>query len=111
MVSLSWSCCCGLVVIAIVIVAVVFIIVGIAFVVAVVINRCHPRRLHCLCLLSPSWQRSNGGAAIGAVMAEKVVAQQWQWQRSDSNGGTGTAMAVQQRLRGRSDGLGGAATA
>jgi hypothetical protein len=77
MVSLSWSCRRGLVVVAIVIVAVVSIVVSIAFVVAVVIDRHRRRCLHCRRLLSPSWRRSNGGAAMGAAMAEKVVAQQW----------------------------------
>jgi hypothetical protein len=111
MVSLPWSCRCSLVVIAIVIVAVVSIIVSTVFVVAVVINRrCH----HCLHgrhLLSPSWRCSNGGAAMGAAMAEKVVAQQCRWQCSGGNGGTVMAMAVQGWLRQRSNGLGGAATA
>ncbi len=79
MVSLLWSCRHGLVVIAIVIVAVVSIVVSIAFVVAVVINRRRRRHLHCCRLLSPSWQHSNGGTAMGAAMAEKVVVQQWQW--------------------------------
>ncbi len=95
MVSLSWSCCCGLVIVAIVIVAVVSIVISIAFVFAVVIDHCCRRRLHCRRLLSPSWRRSNGGAVMGAVMAEKVVAQQWRWRRSDGNGGAATAMAVQ----------------
>jgi hypothetical protein len=45
MVSLLWSHCCGLVVVAIVIVAVVSIVVSIAFVVAVIIDRCHRCRL------------------------------------------------------------------
>jgi hypothetical protein len=75
MVSLLWSCCRGLVVVAIVIVAIVSIVISIAFVFAVVIDRCRRRRLHCHRLLSPSWRRSNGGAAMGAAMAEKVVAQ------------------------------------
>jgi hypothetical protein len=75
MVSLSWSCCCGLIVIAIVIVAIVSIVISIAFVVSVAID-CHRRcRLHCCHLLSLLWWRSNGGAAMGAAMAEKVVAQ------------------------------------
>ena len=75
MVSLLWSCCRGLVVIAIVIVAVVSIIISIAFVVAVVINHHRRRRLHCRPLLSPLWRRSNSGAEMGAAMAEKVVVQ------------------------------------
>jgi hypothetical protein len=111
MVLLSWSCCRGLVVIAIVIVAVVSIVISIAFVVAVVINRRCRRRLHCCHLLSPSWRHSNGGAAMGPAMAEKVVAQQWRWWRSNGNDGAAIAMAVQRRLRRRSDGNGGAATA
>jgi hypothetical protein len=48
---------------------------------------------------------------MGAAMAEKVVAQQWQWQRSNDNGGTATAMAVQQRLRRRSNDNGGGGAA
>jgi hypothetical protein len=73
MVLLLWSCCHGLVIVAIVIIAVVSIVISIAFVVTVVIDR-HCRRR----LLSPLWQCSNGGAAMGAAMAEKMVAQQWQ---------------------------------
>ncbi len=110
MVSLSWSCHCGLVVVTIVIVAIVSIVVSITFVAAVVINRRCRHRLHCRRLLSPSWRRSNGSAAMGAVMAEKVVVQQWQCRRSDGNGSAATAMAVQQWLRRRSNGDGGAAT-
>jgi hypothetical protein len=110
-VSLLWSCCRGLVVVAIVIVAVVSIVVSIAFVVAVVMDCPHRHCLHCRRLLSPSWWRSNGGAAMGAAMAEKVVAQQWRWQHSNGNGGAATAMAVQQWLRRCSNGNGGAATA
>jgi hypothetical protein len=94
MVLLLWSCCCGLVVIAIVIIAVVSIIVSIAFIVAVVIDRHFRHRLHCHHLLSPSWQCSNGGAEMGAAMAEKVVAQQWQWWHSNGDGGAATVMAV-----------------
>ncbi len=91
MVLLSWSCCHGLVVVAIVIVAIVSIIVSIAFIVAVVIDcHCH-RHLHCRRLLSLSWRRSNGGAEMGAAMAEKVVVQQWRWRRSNGNGGAATA--------------------
>jgi hypothetical protein len=111
MVLLLWSCCRGLVVVAIVIVAIVSIVVSIAFVVAVVIDRHRHRRLHCCHLLSPSWRRSNGSAEMGAAIAEKVVAQQWQWRRSNGNGGAATAMAVQRRLRWRSDRLSGAAMA
>jgi hypothetical protein len=111
MVLLLWSCRRGLVVVAIVIVAVVSIVVSIAFAIAVIIDHCRRRCLHCHCVLSPSWQCSNGGAAMGAVMAEKVVAQQWQWRRSNGDGGAATAMAVQQRLRQRSDSLGGTAMA
>jgi hypothetical protein len=111
MVLLSWSYHRGLVVVAIVIVAVVSIVVSIAFVVAVVINHCCRCHLHCRRLLSPSWQRINGGAAMGASMAEKVVAQQRQRRRSNGNSGAATAMVVQQRLRRRSNGDGGAATA
>jgi hypothetical protein len=111
MVSLLWSCCRGLVVVAIVIVALVSIVISIAFVVAVLIDHCHRRHLHCCRLLYPSWRRSNGGAEMGTAMAEKVVAQRWQWRRSDGNGSAATAMAVQRWLRWRSDGLGGAATA
>ncbi len=43
---------------------------------------------------------------MGAAMADKVVAQQWQRQRSNGNGGTVTAMEVQQWLRQRSNGNG-----
>jgi hypothetical protein len=111
MVLLSWSCCCGLVVVAIVIVAIVFIIVSIAFIVAVLIDRCCHRCLHCRRLLSPLWRRINGNAAMGAAMAEKVVAQRWQWRHSNGNDGAATAMAVQQWLRRCSNGDGGAATA
>ncbi len=78
MVSLLWSCRCSLLVIAIVIVAVVSIVLSITFVVAVLTDCCCRCGLHCHHLLSPSWQHSNGGAAMGAAMAEKVVAQQWQ---------------------------------
>jgi hypothetical protein len=95
MVLLSWYCGHGLVIVAIVIIAIVSIIVSIAFVVAVVINRHCCRCLHCRRLLSLSWQHSNGGAAMGAAMAEKVVAQRWQWRGSNGNGGAATAMAVQ----------------
>jgi hypothetical protein len=95
MVSLSWSCHRGLVAIAIVIITIVSIVVSIAFVVAVIINRRHRHRLHCRRLLYPLWRRSNGGAEMGAAMAEKVVAQQWQWQCSNGNGGAAMAMAVQ----------------
>ncbi len=77
MVSLLWSCHRGLVVFAIVIVVVVSIVVSIAFVFAVIIDHRRRRHLHCRRLLSPSWRRSNGGAAMGAAMAEKVVVQQW----------------------------------
>jgi hypothetical protein len=94
MVSLLWSCCRGLVVIAIVIVAVVSIVVSIDFIVAVVVNRCPHHHLHCRCLLSPLWQRSNGGTGMGAAMAEKVVAQQRRWRRSDGNGSAATALAA-----------------
>ncbi len=111
MVLLSWSCRRGLVVVAIVIVAVVSIIISIAFVVAVVIDRRRRRRLYCRRILSPSWPRINGGAAMGAVMEEKVVAQRWRWWRSNGDGGAATAMAVQQWLRRRSNGDGGAVTA
>ncbi len=77
MVLLSWSCRRGLVVIAIVILATVSIVISVAFVVAVVID-CHCRHcLHCCRLLSLLWGHSNGGVAMGAAMAEKVVAQQW----------------------------------
>jgi hypothetical protein len=76
-VSLSWSCHRGLVVVAIVIIAVVSIIVSIAFIAAVVIDRRRRRRLHCRRLLSRSWRRSNGSTAMGAAMAEKMVAMQW----------------------------------
>jgi hypothetical protein len=88
MVSLLWSCRHGLIVVAIVIVTVVSIVVSIAFVVTVIINRCRHFCLHCHRLLSLSWRRSNGGAAMGAAMAEKMVAQQWQWQRSNGNRGS-----------------------
>jgi hypothetical protein len=104
MVSLLWSCCCGLVVVAIVIVTIVSIVVSIAFIVAVIIDCCCPCSLHCHPLLSSSWWCSNGGTAMGAAMAEKVVVQQWQWQRSNGD-------AVQRQLRWRSDGLGSTATA
>jgi hypothetical protein len=111
MVLVLWSCCRGLVVVAIVIVAVVSITVSITFVFAAVIDRhcCH--LLHCCLHLSPSWQHSNGGAAMGAAMTEKVVAQQWQWRCSNGNDGAARAMAVQQQLRQRSNGDGGAVTA
>jgi hypothetical protein len=95
MVSLSWSCRRGLVIVAIVILAIASIVVSIAFVVTVTIDCCRRHCLHCHRLLSPFWWRSNGGAAMGAAMAEKVVAQRWRWQRSDGNGGAATAMAVQ----------------
>ncbi len=96
MVLLSWSCHCGLIVVAIVIIAVVSIVISIAFVVAVIIKRRRCRCLHCCHLLSPLWWRSNGGAEMGAAMAEKVVVQQWQWRHSNSNGAAATVMAVQQ---------------
>jgi hypothetical protein len=108
MVLLLWSCHCGLVGIAIVIVAIVSIVISIAFVVAVVI---HHRRLNCCRLLSPLWQCSNGGTAMGAAIAEKVVAQQWQWKCSNGDGSAATAMVVQQWLRRRSNSDWGAATA
>ncbi len=111
MVLLLWSCCRGLVVIAIVIVAVVSIIISIAFVVAVIIDCCCHRPLHCHRLLSPSWWRSNGGAAMGTAMAEKVMVQRWRLRRSNGNGGTVMAMGVQQQLRRRINGNGSAATA
>jgi hypothetical protein len=95
MVSLLWSCCRGLVIVAIVIVAIVSIIVSIAFVVTVVIDHHRHRCLHCHRLLSLSWWSSNGSAAMGAAMAEKVVAQQWQWWCSNGDSGAATAMAVQ----------------
>jgi hypothetical protein len=111
MVLLLWSCRPGLIVVAIVIVAVVSIVISIAFVIAVLID-CRCRHcLHCRRLLSLSWRHSNGGAAMGAAMAEKVVAQQWRWRRSDGDGGTATAMAVQQWLRQCSNSNGGVATA
>jgi hypothetical protein len=91
MVLLSWSCHRGLVVIAIVIIAVVSVVVSNTFVVTVVIDRhCH-HCLHCHSLLSPLWRRSNGGTAMGAAMAEKVVAQQWQWRCSNGDGSAATA--------------------
>jgi hypothetical protein len=111
MVSLSWSCHCGLVVIAIVIVTVVSIIVSIAFVVTVVINCCRRHCLHFRRLLSPSWRCITGGTVMGAAMAEKMVVQQWQRRRSNGNGSAATAIAVQQWLRRCSNGNGGAATA
>jgi len=82
MVSSSLSRRCGLVVVAIVTVVVISVAVSVAFVVAVVIDRCRRCRLHCRRLLSPSWRRSNGGAAMGregggAAMA--MATQQWQW--------------------------------
>jgi hypothetical protein len=76
MVLLLWSCHCGLVVVAIVIVAIVSIVVSVTFVVAVIIDRHHRLPLHYRRLLSPLWRRNNGSAAMGAVMAEKTVAQQ-----------------------------------
>ncbi len=76
MVLMLWSCCWGLIIVAIVIVAIVSIVVSIAFVVAVIINCCHWCHLHCCHLLSPLWRHSNGGVAMGAATAEKVVAQQ-----------------------------------
>jgi hypothetical protein len=94
MVLLSWSCCCGLIVVAIVIVAVVSIIISIAFC-------CHCCHQLTLPLLSPlslspvfvmaaqqwwrSYGRSNGREGGGAAMAMAV--QQWQWRRSNSGGG------------------------
>jgi hypothetical protein len=111
MVLLLWSCCHGLIVVAIVIVAVVSIVVSITFVVTGVIDHCRRPCLHCRRLLSPLWWRSNGGAAMGAVMEEKVVAQQWQWQHSNGDSGAATAMAVQRWLRQRSNGDGGAVMA
>jgi hypothetical protein len=65
MVSSSLSRRCGLVVIAIVTIVIISAAVSVAFVVAVVIDRCRRCRLHCRRLLSPSWRRSNGGAAMG----------------------------------------------
>jgi hypothetical protein len=55
MVSSPWSRRCGLVIVAIVTVAVISVAVsvGVAFVVAVVIDRCRRCRLHCCRLLSP----------------------------------------------------------
>ncbi len=111
MVSLLWSCHRGLVIIAIVIVAIVSIVISIAFVVTVAIDCRRRHCLHCRRLLSPFWWRSNGGAAMGTAIAEKVVAQQWQWQRSNGDGGAATAMAVQQRLRRHSNSNGGATKA
>jgi len=80
MVSSPWSRRCGLVIVAIVTDAVISVAVSVAFVVAVVIERCRPCRLHCRHLLSPSWRRSNGGAAMGR-----------------EGGGAAMAMAAQQR--------------
>jgi hypothetical protein len=111
MVLLLLSYCHGLVIIAIVIVTIVSIVVNIAFVVAVVIDHCCPCCLHCRHFLCLSWWRSNGGAAMGAAMAEKVVAQQWRWRRSNGNGGAATAWAVQRWQWRCSNSLGGAATA
>jgi hypothetical protein len=94
MVLSSWSCLHGPVIIAVVILAIVFVVISPAFIVAVIIGcRCH-RCLYCCHLLSPSWQRSNGSAAMGAAMAEKVVAQQRQWRCSNGNGNGGAAMGV-----------------
>jgi hypothetical protein len=95
MVLLLWSCCHGLVVIAIVIVAVISIVVSIAFVVAVIINRRRRRPLHCRHLLSPLWRHSNSSKAMNTEIAEKVVAQQWQWRCCNGLGGAATAMAAQ----------------
>jgi hypothetical protein len=80
MVSSSLSRRCGLVVVAIVPVVVISVAVSVAFVIAVVIDRCRRCHFHCRRLLSPSWRRSNGGAAMGregggAAMA--MAAQQW----------------------------------
>ena len=80
MVSWPWSCHCGLIIIAIVTVAVISVAISVAFVVAVVIDRCHRCHVHCRRLLSPSWRRSNGSAAMGR-----------------EGGGAALAMAVQQR--------------
>jgi hypothetical protein len=80
MVSSSLSRRCGLVVVAIVTVVVISVAVSVTFVVAVVIDRCRRCCLHCHHLLSPSWWRSNGGAAMGR-----------------EGGGAVTAMAAQQR--------------
>ncbi len=110
MVLLSRSCHCGLVIVAIVIIVIVSIIISIAFVVTVIINRCCHHCLHYR-LLFWLWWRSNGNAAIGAVMAEKVVAQGWQWRCSNGIDNAVSAMAVQQQLRQRSNRNGGAATA
>jgi hypothetical protein len=68
---------CGLVVVAIVIVAVVSVVFSFAFVVAVVIDLRRRPCLHCCCLLSMSWWRSNAGAAMGAAMAKNEVVQRW----------------------------------
>jgi hypothetical protein len=68
------------VIIAIVTVAVISVAVSIAFVVTVVIDHCRRCRLHCHPLLSPSWGRINGGAAMGR-----------------EGGGAAMAMAAQQR--------------
>jgi hypothetical protein len=75
MVSSPWYRRCGLVIVAIV--TVISVAVSVAYVVAVVIDRCHRCRLLC-----PSWRRSNGGAG----WAEKVVAQRWRWRRSNGDG-------------------------
>jgi hypothetical protein len=80
MVSSSLSRCCSLVVVAIVTVFVISVAVSVAFVVAVVIDRCRRCRLYCRRLLSPSWRRSNGGAAMGR-----------------EGGGAAMSMAAQQR--------------
>ncbi len=73
MVSLLWSCCCGLIVVAIVIVAVISIVVSVAFVVAVIID-CHCHR--CLrtamgvavVVAAQQWRRSNGGGVTAMVV-------------------------------------------
>jgi hypothetical protein len=82
MVLPPWSRRCGLVIVAIVTVAVISVAVSVAFVVAVFIDRCRRCRLHCCRLLSPSWRRSNGGAAMGREgggAAIAMAAQQWRW--------------------------------
>jgi hypothetical protein len=69
MVSSLWPCHCSIVTVTVISVA-----VSVAFIVAVIIDRCRRCRLHCRRLLCPSWRRSNGG---GAAMA--MAAQQRRW--------------------------------
>ena len=102
MVSSPWYRRCGLVIVAIVTVTIISVAVSVAFVVAVVIDRCRRCRLHCRRLLCPLWRRSNGGAAMGregggAAMA--MAAQQRQWVDVVPVNGNGVPPLALQQLR------------